>query len=455
MLAVIVAIMMQWGEVFAQRRTAKRAIRQALSSVCVIGRRTVARSYLVRETLSKWDAEYKLLNRSSWEADSLFNPILKEAIQLCKGKLLPLGTDDTRIKKTGKKIKSAHWGRDPLSPPFRINLQFGLRFLHTSLLLPLYNHQGLSARALPICFEQVEPVKKPNKRASEEEKKAYRQQIKKQNLSTAALAMFNRLRQRVDLLGGEEKTLAFALDGSFCNRTIFRAELDRSILIARARKDAKLCWPAKEGTRRKYSEEIFTPEEVRADKQYEWKKAEIYHGQGLREVSYKEVSGLLWRRGAATRALRLIVVKPIAYRRTKKGKLMYRKPAYLLTTDLETDAKELVQIYFDRWQVEVAHKELKDNFGLGQAQVRSAKSVSRQPALVVATYSAIYLAALKTYGASRTADFGPLPPYQRDKTRFSIQDLIKKLRDEVVSNTEVLPFDLKISANSILQAATL
>jgi hypothetical protein len=455
MLAVIVAVMMEWGKVFAQRRTTKRAIRQALSSVCVLGRRTIARSYLVRENRGEWSGEYKLYNRSSWEAEELFNPILKEAIQMCEGKILALGTDDTRIKKTGKKIPSTHWGRDPLSPPFRINLQYGLRFLHTSVLLPLYNQQGLSARALPICFEQVDPVKKPNKRASEEEKKAYRQQIKKQNLSTAALAMFKRIRGRVDQLGGEDKTLGFGLDGSFCNRTIFRADLDRTILIARARKDAKLCWPAKEGTRRKYSEEIFTPEEVRKDKQYEWKKAEIYHSQQLREVFYKEVSGLLWRRGGGTRVLRLLVVRPVAYRKTRKGKLMYRKPAYLLTTDLETDSKQLLQIYFDRWQMEVAHKELKDNFGLGQAQVRSPKSVSRQPALVVATYSAIYLAALKTYGACRTADFGPLPPYQRDKTRFSIQDLIRKLRDEVVSNTEVLPFDLKISPNSILQAATL
>lgn len=454
MLSGIVAILLHWNKVFAQHRTTRRAIKQALSSVCVIGRRTIARSYLIQQDLRDWSSEYKLLSRSPWLPQDLFDPIFQQAIEFCPGKLLPFGTDDTRLRKSGKKIGSAHWTRDPLSPPFHVNLLYGLRFLHTSVLLPLHEKQQVSARALPIFFQEVPPVKKPGKKATPEQKRAYRRAAKQQNLSTASVGMMKQLRQKADDLGGQEKRLAFALDGSFCNRTILGADLERTIVIARARKDARLCWPVSQG-RRKYSRESFTPEEVLKDDQRAWHSRTIFHGGKRRTVYYKEVNNLLWRPAGARRRLRLIVVKPTAYRKTKKGRLLYRQPAFLLTTDRESEARELVQIYFDRWQVEVAHKELKDNFGLGQAQVRVAQSVARQPVMQVATYSAMQLAALKVYGAERPAELGPLPKYQRDKSRASCQEMIRQIRNEVVDKAEELPIELRITEKSILAAATI
>lgn len=454
MLSGILTILLGWNKVFSQQRTSHRAIKQALSLVCVIGRRTIARSYLVQQMPRDWSADYKMLSRSPWKAQDLFDPILKEAIHICEGKLLPLGTDDTRLSKSGKKILTAHWGRDPQSPPFHLNFHYGLRFLHTSVLLPLHENQAVSARALPVFFQQVPPVKKPGKKATPQEKRAYLKAVKHQNLSTAAVAMVKQLRQKVDLLGGQGKTLAFAMDGSFCNRTVFKAELERTILIARCRKDAKLCWPHQQG-RRRYSKEEFTPDHILKDEGRPWQQTAIFHGGKMRRLYYKEVNHLLWRPAGADRRLRLIVVRPTPYRKSKKGRLLYRQPAYLLTTDLQTEARQLVQIYFDRWQVEVAHKELKDNFGLGEAQVRVAQSVSRQPVMQVATYSAMHLAALKEWGASRAEELGPLPKYQRDKSRASCQELIRHLRNEVVNKASELPFELRITEKSILAAATI
>jgi hypothetical protein len=454
MLTTMIAIFQGWKKVFAQNRTTSRAINQALSSVCVIGRRTIARSYLVRGGEGDWSSEYKLHSRSPWEAQKLFEPILQEAIEMCPGQLIPMGSDETRTRKSGKKIKTAHWGRDPLSPPFHVNLSYGLRWLHTSILLPLHQRQAVSARALPVWFEEVAPVRKPGKKATEAEKKAYRAAVKKHNLSRAAVGMFKQMRKQVDQLGGENKTLAYGLDGSFCNRTLFKADLERTILIARARKDAKLSFPAPEG-RRIYSEQTFTPEEVRKDERIPWQERLIFHGGKWRTVYYKEVNEVLWQRGGGPKRLRLLVVKPVPYRKTKKGRLLYRQPAFLLTTDTKTDTRALLQIYFDRWQVEVAHRELKDNFGLGQAQVRVPASVARQPVLSVATYSAMHLAALKAFGPQRPDEFGPLPKYQRDKTRASCQELIRNLRNEVVDKADLLPFDLNITRESMLAAATI
>ena len=452
MIGIITGIMLGWENVFGQTRTALRAIRQALSVICVLGKRTIARSYLARGGEGDWSSEYKLHSRSKWAEQELFEPILGRAAEMSEGKFIVFGCDDTRVKKSGKKILSAQWGRDPQSPPFRVNLQWGLRYLHASVLVPLHRQYGLSARALPVWFEEATPVKKPGKRASTEEQKAYRAETKKRNLSVQAVEMFRKLRRKADESGYSDKIMAWAADGSFCNETVFKADLDRTILIARTRKDAKLCLPACEG-RRIYAQEKFTPESVLKDEGRSWQSALVFHGGKWRTVYYKEVNEVLWQRGAGSKPLRLIVVRPVPYRKTKKGKLLYRQPAFLLTTDLETEAVELLQIYFDRWQLEVAHKELKQDFGLGHAQVRVPASVARQPALTAATYSAMHLAALKAFGPNRPDEFGPVPKYQREKTRVSSLDLIRFVRHEVVNNPDALPFVFNISANSLFASA--
>ncbi|HYE74652.1 MAG TPA: transposase [Blastocatellia bacterium] len=442
LLESMVRLMQGWRQVFAQGRTTNRAIRQALSSICVVGRRTIARSYLVRGGEGDWSSEYKLHSRSEWEAQALFGPLLEAAIEQVEGDVLAFGTDDTRLKKSGKNVASAHWGRDPFSPPFRHQRQWGLRYLHTSLLLPLHGGSEVSARAIPVWFEAVAPVPKPSRQASPQEQVAYRRAVKAENLSQRSVWMLRELRQRVDAAGGREKKLGVALDGSFCNQTLFKAELERTLLIARCRRDAVLCHPAAT-SRRRYGVEKFRPEQVRTDEARAWQRARIFHGQTWREV--------LWQRGGGERRLRLPVVRATPYRQTKKGRVLYRQPAFLLTTDLERPAAELLQIYFDRWQVEVAHKEMKESFGIGEAQVRVARAVEREPVLRVATYSALHLAALQQFGAERSARLGTLPKYQREKKRASCQDLIRHLRSEVVQQ---LPYDLKITEKSILQAAT-
>lgn len=104
--------------------------------------------------------------------------------------------------------------------------------------------------------------------------------------------------------------------------------------------------------------------------------------------------------------------------------------------------------------IEVAHREMKDTFGVGEAQVRSKFSVPRQPALSAATYSALHHGALEAYGPGRPECLGPLPKWQRKKIRASFLDLIRQVRKEVVEGDRFPPgVDLQITAESILAAA--
>ena len=439
LLAALVEIVADWRSVFPQQRTWKRGARQALGSLVCLGRRCLSRIIWTNGGQNRsWSAEYFLHSRCRWEQQELFQPILRRALDYCPGRLVGVAVDDTRLPKTGRCIPQAFYQRDPRSPPFHVNLILGLRFLQASLLVPLHRLAHVSTRALPIRFEEVSRVKKPSRKASTEARQQYKEAVKQHNLSQSFVQMMGRLRQALDAAGGQEKILMLAGDGSFCNRTCFRAYQDRTQLIARARKDAVLCFRAAEGSRRFYDTQKFTPEQVRQDDAQPWKETKVFYGGKRRKVRYKEVAVVYWQGGAGRRPLRLLVVAPTPYRKRQSSRLYYRQPAFLLSTDLKSPAKQLLQIYFDRWQIEVNHRDEKDTLGVGQAQLWNVNAVPKQPALAVAAYSAILLASLIAFGAQRGAAYAPLPKWRRKAHRPSCLDLVTLLRKEMVEHPELL-----------------
>ena len=455
LLTAFLSIVEDWQGVFPQQRTYQRAVRQALGSLTCLGRRCLSRIIWSNGGQHRsWSAEYFLHSRCQWEPQQLFQPILKRALPYCPQRLVGVALHDTKLRKTGRSIQQAFYQRDPLSPPFHVNLVLGLRFLQASLLVPLHRRANIGTRALPIRFQEVSRVRRPGKKASPEQLQQYKAAVKQQNLSQSFVQMGKQLREQLDLAGGRDKILVLTADGSFCNRTCFGDVAERSVLLARARKDAKLCFRASLPTRRFYAPEKFTPEQIRKEQSQLWKTTRIFYGGKRRKVRYKELKDVYWQRGAAKRPLRLFVLAPTAYRKRKSGRLYYRNPAYLLTTDLRSSVTQLLQIYFDRWQIEVNHREEKDTLGVGQAQLWNVNSVPKQPVLAVASYSALLLASLQAFGAERANAYAELPKWRRNARRPSCLDLITLLRKEMTQQTPLLdPFELKFNSPELVQAA--
>jgi hypothetical protein len=455
LLAAFLDIAAGWRAVFPQHRTWLRAVRQSLGSLVCLGRRCLTRIIWTNGGQRRsWSAEYFLHSRCRWDPQALFAPILSRGLAYCPGRLVGVAVDDTRLRKTGRSIRQAFYQRDPLSPPFHVNLVLGLRFLQASLLVPLHRRAALGARGLPIRFEEVSRVNKPSRKATPDEVREYKSALKLHNLSQRFVQTMARLRQDLDAAGGQTKTLVVAGDGSFCNRTCLRASRDRTELIVRARKDAVLCLRAPGGSRRFYDTAKFAPEQIRQDEARPWSETKIFYGGKRRKVRYKEIKNVYWRTGAAKTPLRLIVVAPTPYRKRNGGRLYYRQPAYLLTTDLRSSVKQLLQIYFDRWQIEVNHREEKDTLGAGQAQLWNVTSVPKQPVLSVAAYSALLLASLQAFGAGRGAAYAELPKWRRKAHRPSCLDLIALLRKEMVENPDLIEeFITKVTDSGFIAAA--
>ena len=104
------------------------------------------------------------------------------------------------------------------------------------------------------------------------------------NLSQRFVQTMGQLRQQLGAAGGQDKILVLAGDGSFCNRTCLRAPRERTQLIARARKDAGLCFRAPQDSRRFYDTPKFTPEQVRQDESRPWKQTKIFYGGKRRKI---------------------------------------------------------------------------------------------------------------------------------------------------------------------------
>jgi hypothetical protein len=433
-----------WGFVFPQERSLQRAITLAFGILCGVGRRTLTRAISFQGNTQKdWSADYKVFSRSPWQPRALFHPILEQAIQEHQLARIVISTDDTRVWRTGKHVPQTQWHRDPLGPPFQTNLRWGHRFLQASLVLPLYlQNSESSSRAIPVRFEMAPVVRKPGKNAAQADLQEYRREKKEKNLSVQFVALTKEMRERLNQTGHQAKRLFQVGDGSFCNRTVLREdwEAQNVTLIARCRKDLVLCRRAPGKGRRFYGKTKFTPEQVRRrDSRARWQKAQIFHGGSYREVRYKELTKVYWQGGSRKREVRLLVVAPVGYRTSKNGRKYYRQPAYLLTTDLTTSALVLLQAYFDRWGVEVNHRDEKDILGVGQAQVWNKHSVSKVPALLVAMYSWLLLAGLQCYGPTRTEAYAPLPKWRRGAKRPSCLDLVTLLRQQLAEKPVKFP----------------
>lgn len=431
------------GCAFPQQRTARRAAELMFAALLCAGHKWVTRLLCVMGREQRdWSADYKLFSRSKWKPQDLFVPAVEESLKYFGNGPIRLAGDETRTRRGGRKVKRSRWTRDPMSPPFHVNFMKGIRWVQFSALLPLHETHDVSARAVPVSFLPVDLPEKPGRRATEKQREEYEAAKKRNNMCLKTLEQLREVRSMYDRAGAVDRTILAALDGGFCNRTMFAAELDRIELIVRTRKDAVLCRPADDPDcpRRIYGREKFTPEQVRGDNATRWRTETLHMGGKRRQIRYKEIRNVLWQGGAKRKLLRLFVVAPTPYRLSPGTPAYYRQPAYLLVTDLRSSARSILQCYFDRWQIEVNHRDEKQHIGITDAQVWNDASVDRLPAFMVAAYSFLLLASLNAFGPLRTEVFLQPPAWQRKRRkRPSCLDLITKLREEAAERTEASP----------------
>ena len=351
-----------------------------------------------------WSAAFRLFSRDRLPLPEMFS-VVRRAVsdELPPGAPFRAVMDDTLLRRSGLHTPGVAWRRDPLGPRFQTNFVRGQRFLQLSAAMP--GKDG-NFRLAPIAFIHAPTPQKPRHNAPAEVVEQYRLDARHARLCLRGAQQMIQLRASLDQdAGGKDRTLILAFDGGYTNSTVLKSIPPRTTCIGRIRKDAHLSLmpdPAlmkARGRRLRYGADAPTPDQVRTD-DAPWQIMSFAHSGVTHQLRYKRRQHLLWRTAGVGQVLQLIVIAPLAYRPRKGAKLLYRDPAYLICTDPELDPRQIIEAYFQRWDIEVNFRDEKTLLGVGQAQVRSKASVESAPALSVAAYGMLLVSAQRAFGNS-------------------------------------------------------
>ena len=421
---------------FCQERSFHRMQALLFGQFFSFARRTITQALVALGlTDSDWSGFYRLFNEPRIDYEELTGCFLRETLDHvpCPEPFVAV-VDGVQIPRHSHKMPGTSWLKNPRTPPFMPGIHRAQRFLHLAALLP-QSVEGYS-RALPLRWEPAFT-----------EKAVLAEGMEPRKEWEAALDSLQWLRRQLDEADRDSQRILALGDGGFCVAGFFR-DLPKSVdLMARCAKNRALYRlpdneECRRGRRRKYGQKARKPHEWLAERSGWRKAAFMVRGREVRP-SYR-IEGPFVLEGAAERPVFLIVVKGVD-RRSKRHRRQ-RDPSFFLVTAVRDEerwvlpfkATELLSWMWQRWEVEVAHREMKTGFGLGEAQCWSKNAAVLTVQWQAWAYAVLVLAGYRAWGLGR----GPIRPAGRwwnGSGRWSLNTLWRGYRAELWGSEEFRP----------------
>lgn len=429
-----------WGCVrgaFTQERVWESARVLALSSLVNLGRQTITGMISVSgQQFSDWSAKYRIFENNRVDTNVMFEEILNQISEMNHPESpLVAMIDDSQLRKKGRKVYGTAWRRDAQGPHFQTNFIWSQRILQISVAVAP-NELPSPARSVPVRFVHCPTPVKPRKNASEATWKEYNRQKEEMKLSLKAKQQIHLLRTQMDQKEtSRDRSLVITMDGGYTNETVMKGKPDRTTLIGRIRKDAKLFSLPEQnegrGRHRCYGIKLPTPDQIRQDVSIPWKQVTAWVAGKTHEFSIKSITPVRWQTAGGKDTLKLIIIRPLHYRLSQRSPFLYREPGYLICTDTDLPDERIIQYYIWRWQIELNFRDEKTVLGIDQPQVRTKESVENVTSFLVAVYSLLLLSIIKTFG---DAHFVLPPPKWRENRppqRITTSQAISLLRAQL------------------------
>lgn len=378
--------------VFKQQRIYRRVLALVLAEIMVFGRHTVTQ-LLVALGLNEqdWSSWYRLF-KQRFQAEPAARVLLAESLKhVGADEVYVVAGDGTQTPRSSGRMEGVGWLRNMRSPAFKIGIHRAQRWFNGSWLMPAQN--GYS-RAMPLRWLPAFTPK--SKRQAHEPATEWQ----------AAVAFLTWLRMQLSALGRGSQRLLMVADGSYDTLALWKHLPAEVILLARSAKHRVLYHlPAAttgRGRPRKYGDRAATPQQLWRSHQG-WRKIKLLIRGHTRRLQYR-VEGPFVRQGAADTPLFLLIVRGQTYQRHSRRK--HRPPVpYLVNAvfkqgvwTLPLPAATLIFWAWQRWEVEVCHRELKSNFGLGHKQCWHPISAVASVQWSAWVYAVLLLAGYRTWG---------------------------------------------------------
>jgi hypothetical protein len=383
-------------EVFGQERVFRRAVALVFAELFTLGRHTVTQLLRTLGAVGQdWSAWYRLFSCGRFDEARLGGHLLGETLRHVDGESPYVTTvDGVRIPRSGKHVAGSSWWPAPNTAYFRRGLERAQRFVEIAWLTPEAHSY---CRAIPLRWLPA---------PTEKSVAATVAACKEWEAGLTALVW---VREQLDRLGRATQQLVGVLDGSYDTQGIWKAVPARTTLLIRCAKNRALyALPQREpGARPRgrptlYGARLPAPRMWLRPRKVQQRMTVLIRGRE-RDLRYRVVGPVLVE-GAPHCPLFLLV---IAGRTWQEGsRKHYRLPAYYLVNavwqgerwTLPYPATTLLSWAWQRWECEVAHREMKSALRIGDKQCWSAPAALAAVQWGVWVYGLVVLAAYRTWG---------------------------------------------------------
>ena len=367
-----------------------------------------------------WTVYHKFFYRARWSLDALSAALLSRIIvpmilesgqtDRASGKpVADLAIDDTTVGRYGKHVAHAGWFHDASAtgPATKGTvIHWAHNWLVGAVTLRL-KRWPLVRWVLPCVFALY---RKPAD-CDRSHRFATRQVLAARMVQDAAAALPGVL-------------LRVSGDGAYAGREFIRGLPEGVNLVSRIRSDAAIYELPPTGRRRGKAgrpllkgRRLPTPKEMAARRKKGWRTiAVLRQGQEIE----REVLGIpcLWYHVCRGVPIRMAMVRDPAGR---------EKDDFFFSTDAGVSDAEIVQRYYDRWGIEEAILEAKQQMGFESTRGWCSKTVNRQAPLAMVLMTLVKAWYAKV-AVGRRALAPERTPWQPTKTRASFLDMLSALR---------------------------
>lgn len=409
---------------YSQQRTFDRVVMLVLAEVFTFGKHTITQLVMtlgwVDGDLSSW---YRLFSRGRFKPIESWLVVMGEVLSHIRpDEVLVVAGDATQTPRSSHQLEGTGWLRNLRTPPFRLGIHRAQRWFHGACLLPAENGW---TRAIPLLWLPIFTAKSP------------RQEMIACKEWQGALAFLTTLREQLTALGRASQQVLMVGDGRYDTLKLWQHLPDGVILLARTARNRVLYGlPGADAHRnRKYGERWASPQAIWGDAKTQWQSLTL-SVRGLDRHLQYVVQGPVIRYGAPEQVLMLIVVR--GKHRQRNGRRYRREPlAFLVNAVQNADGawqlplpvETLLFWAWQRWEIEVAHRELKTNFGLGHKQCFHPRAAVASVQWSAWVYALLVLAAYRCWGICG----GPSSPtrWWRGSQRWSFNTLWRAYRAEL------------------------
>ncbi|HRQ15316.1 MAG TPA: hypothetical protein PK205_18620 [Promineifilum sp.] len=354
----LVELLQAHRSIFRQERVFQRVAMLVIAELVVFARHTVTQLLMgIGHTEGDWSGWYRLFSRRRFPYDEASGILFGETLRhVARREPYVVGGDGTQTRRSSCKMEGAHWLHDPQSPVFKRGIHIAQRWFNGSWLAPAEEgySRAVPLRWLPTFTEKSRPQATPPCKEWE-----------------AAVAFLVWVKQQLVVAGRAGQQVLMVADGHYDTLPLWQHLPDGVILLARSARN-RVLWhlPGPQARpNRRYGERASGPADYWREPKG-WRSLHLQVRGKERHLQVK-VAGPFLRKGAPGCPLFLIIVRGKDNRHTRRQPLPFLVNAWRDasgTWRLPLPVEQLLFWAWQRWELEVAHRELKSNFGLGNKQ---------------------------------------------------------------------------------------